>query len=167
MNTKLADRSSGTHSGGRIRTIALTANPRLRRDTGEQPGRTRIRTITPKGIRGPTPWTQRENIWGREGRIGIPDSHGEDARKIAISMDRAVLDSRSGERNVYARYAGRGDPSAKSKWVPAKSIRGAHTTEPLHKKYGPHAAKRRPTFWRRIVLGRGAHDVIKQVCILM
>ena len=75
-------------------------------------------------------------------------------------MDRAVLDSSSGKRNVYARYTGRGGPPTKSKWVPAKNIREAHTAESLHKNYGPHAARRRPTFWR-IILGRGAHDVIK------
>ena len=75
-------------------------------------------------------------------------------------MDRAVLDSSRGERNIYARYARGGDTPTKSKRVPPKNIRGGHTTESLHKNYGPHVARCQPTSWR-IVLGRGAHDVIK------
>ena len=74
-------------------------------------------------------------------------------------MDRAVLDSSRGKRHIHAGDTRRGDTPTKSKRVPVKSIRGGHTPESLHKNYGPHAARRRPTFWR-IVLGRGAHDVI-------
>ena len=77
-------------------------------------------------------------------------------------MDRAVLDSRSGKRYVYVRNAGKGDPSAKSQRVPTKTLRRAHTTKPIYKKHGPHTARRQPTFGRRIILGRGAHDVIKE-----
>ena len=82
-------------------------------------------------------------------------------------MDRAVLDNRSGKRYIYARNAGRGDPPTKSEWLSAKTIRRAHTTEPIYKTYGPHAARRRPTFERRIILGWGAHDVINAGCILL
>ena len=75
-------------------------------------------------------------------------------------MNRAVLDSRNGKRYVYVMNSGRGDPTTKSQRVPTKTLRRAHTTKPIYKKYGPHAARRRPTFGRRIVLGRGAHNVI-------
>ena len=74
-------------------------------------------------------------------------------------MDRVILDNSRGKRHIHIRDTRRGDTTTKSKRVPIESIRGDHTLESLHKRYGPHAARRRPTLWR-IVLGRGAHDVI-------
>ena len=71
-------------------------------------------------------------------------------------MDRVILDNSRGKRHIHVGAAHGGDTPTKSKQIPVKSVRECHTPESLH---GPHTARRRPTFWR-IVLGRGAHNVI-------
>ena len=63
----------------------------------------------------------------QQGHARVSDTHGEDARKTLLPLDRAILDNSPGKRDVHIRNPGRGNLATKSKQIPVEAICGDHT----------------------------------------
>ena len=73
----------------------------------------------------------RKGFYGGKTGISLSDTDGTNARKIAISLGRPVLDSGSGKRDIYARYASRRSTTPKIERASVETVFRTYATKSI------------------------------------
>ena len=73
----------------------------------------------------------RKGFCGGKTGISLSDTDGTNAREVAIPLDRPVLDSGGGKRNIYARYASWRGSMSKSERVLVETVFQTNATKPI------------------------------------
>ena len=128
-STEFADSDTGAATRGTVRACKATATTRIRRNTGTQHGHSGTRAATTQSVCGPTSENARKGFHGGKTGISLSDTNGTNARKITIPLDRPVLDSGSGKRNIFTGYASRRHTTPESKQVSIKALLRTYATK--------------------------------------
>ena len=130
-SNKLADSDKGAATRRAIRAGTTTATTGTRRNTGTQHGHSGAGATTTQSLCGSTSENARKGFCSRETGISLSDTDGTNAREVAIPLDRPVLDSGSGKRDIYARYASWRNSTSKSERVSVETVFRTYATKPI------------------------------------
>ena len=89
-----------------------------------------------QSVCGSTSENARKGFHGGKTGISLSDTNGTNARKITIPLDRPVLDSGSGKRNIYIGYASRRTTTPESKQVPVEAVSRTYATKSIPRRTG-------------------------------